>query len=180
LATIVNNTFIYSFLATGMMTYHFSEALAVEAQGGYALNADRADKTKLNERFNIKTILLRPESVANGRLSWTPSYGKFHLTASRIVYFDTYLSLGGGVTGVKYLYDYCESNAPAAASKSYPTVVLGLGQRYFIDESSSIRIGLDVQRVMVDTADGQCFPSDEHVTKPTDNLLFFAAWSYYL
>ncbi len=180
LATIVNQTFIYSFLATGLLTYHLSEAIAFEAQGGYALNADRGDKVRLNDRFAIKTILLRPESVANLRLVWTPSYGKFNLTSSRIVYFDTHLTVGAGMTGIRYLYDYCEDNAPAARTKRYQTAVLGLGQRYFLDRSSSIRIGLDIQRVFVDTADGQCFPTDVHTVNPSDNLLFYAAWSHYL
>lgn len=180
LATIVNQTFIYSFLATGLMTFHLSETLALEAQGAYALNVDRADKSRLNDRFAIKTILLRPESLLNGRLLWTPSYGKFHLSSARIVYFDTYLAVGGGMTGIRYLYDYCDGAAPTPRSKSYPTAVLGLGQRYFIDRSSSLRVGLDMQRVFVVSADGQCEASDDTSIKSNDNLLFFAAWSYYL
>lgn len=184
LATIVNQTFIYSFLATGLIGWHFNETLAAEAQVGYAVTTDRADKHTLHDHFLINTVLLRPESIANARLVWTPSYGKFNLTASKIVYFDTHLTAGAGTTGIRYLYDHCDNaDKPAPASKQYQTAVVGLGQRYFLDRSSSVRIGLDIQRMVVDTADASCFPvgpDTPHAQNTPDNMLLYVAWSHYL
>jgi outer membrane beta-barrel protein len=182
LATIVNQTFIYTVLATGLLSYHFSEILAVEAEAGYGWAIDRDDKRILNDDFGIKTILLRPQWIGNARLVWTPSYGKFNVSASRIVYFDTDLTLGAGETGMRYTYDYCDDGtAPPAATRAYPTLVGGLSQRYFLDTRSSLRIGIEDQRVLVNTADAACDPATAvSGTASHDDLLLYVAWSYYL
>lgn len=179
LATIVNQTFVYTVLATGLLTWHFSEVMAAEVEGGYGKSIDRDDKRRLNDDFNIKTVVLRPESLGNARVVWTPSYGKFHLTASRIVYFDTSVAAGFGTTGVRYQYDHCDG-ARAAMVKQDQTVVLGLGQRYFVDQHSSIRVGLDFQRVLTDQADASCQQDAPHEANSINNLLFYMGWSYYL
>jgi outer membrane beta-barrel protein len=183
LGAIMNQTFIYAAVATGLLTWHFTEQLGVEAQAGYALDIDRDDKIALDDSFHIKTILLRPETLANARLVWTPSYGKFNLTASDIVYFDTHVTVGAGYTGIRYVYDHCEPPDPMPASHTvqYPTVVLGLGQSYFLSKSSSLRIGLELQRFRYDTADGACAPDEAPSAAATnDDVLLFSAWSYYL
>src|SRR5690606_35792294 len=117
----------------------------------------------------------------------------FHLGTGRIVYFDTHLTAGAGITGIDYRYDHCDDPAsvdpkardrvpgpPARRVVDYPTYVVGAGQRYFVDKRSSLRLGFEVHRLMVDTADGECVPDAPGRTKPTDNLLLFVAWSFYL
>lgn len=191
---IVNQSFIYTFLATGLLTYHFTESLAIEAQGAYGISADRQDKTHLDNTFGIKTILLRPETLANGRLVFTPSYGKFHLASQKIVYFDTHVTIGAGMTGVRYDYAYCDDPAkapleardriptpPSPKSFQYPTGVIGIGQRYFIGEEASFRLGFEYQRYQAKKADAACAPEQaQEGDAGHDNLFLFMAWSYYL
>lgn len=198
MTAIMNNTFVYSLLATGLVTYHFSEALGLEVQGAYGGSIDRVDKETLDARFGIKTIILRTETLVNGRLVWTPSYGKFHLTSAKIAYFDTHLSLGAGMTGVRYTYDHCQTAAdvppeaadkvgekPAPALKQYPTVIVGAGQRYFLSQRSSFRIGFELQRFNADRGDSACAtvktPSNAaSATFGQNNLMLMTAWSLYL
>jgi hypothetical protein len=40
-SAIMNQSFIYSFLGTGIATWHFSETLAVEGQASYGKSFDR-------------------------------------------------------------------------------------------------------------------------------------------
>jgi outer membrane beta-barrel protein len=193
LASVMNQTFVYSLLATGLLTWQATETLGLELQGAYGKSFDRQDKTTLADDFAIHTIVLRPESMANARVVWTPSYGKFNLGAARVVYFDTHVTLGAGTTGVRYLYEHCEDPAdvpeaarsrvtapPAPRTFNYPTAVLGAGQRYFLDQHSSLRIGLELQRYWADSADGECSPGADSVKVPQDDLLLLVAWSYYL
>lgn len=179
---IVNQTFVYSFLATGLLTYHMTETLGLEAQLGYGTSIDRADKKTLQQKYAINTILLRPETMTNARLVWTPSYGKFHLSSSRIVYFDTHVTLGAGMTGIRYLYEHCEGSvAPKVAQ--YPTGVLGIGQRYFLDANSSLRLGFELQRFIAKRGDAACGETTAEPVEGTvsvDDLFLFAAWSVYL
>jgi outer membrane beta-barrel protein len=180
LGTVLNQTFVYSVLPTALVTYHFSETWALEAQGAYGTSFDREAKQKLWDDFSIRAIVLRPESLANGRVLWTPSYGKFHLTSARVVYFDTHVTLGAGVTGVRYHYDYCESSPPDRVVQA-PTFVLGLGQRLFVSRDSSVRLGFELQRASLDAADAACpETTPAHRAAASDDLFGFAAWSLYL
>jgi outer membrane beta-barrel protein len=162
-------------------------------QGAYGKSFDRQDKATLADDFAIHTVIRRPESTANARAVWTPSYGKFHLASARIVYFDTHVTLGAGQTGVRYLYEHCQDPAdapeaarsrvpapPKARSYQYPTAVLGAGQRYFLDQRSSLRVGVELQRYWADRAHGECEPGGESERVAQDNLLLLVAWSYYL
>ena len=88
------------------MTYHFSEALGLEVAGSYGISIDKNDKTLLKEEFDINTIILRTEYIVSGALLWTPVYGKFQTDEGSLIYFDTFLSFGGGLTGIDYQYDH--------------------------------------------------------------------------
>ncbi|MCX6130514.1 MAG: outer membrane beta-barrel domain-containing protein, partial [Proteobacteria bacterium] len=140
---IMNESFIYTFLGTGILTYHFSEEWAIEASGSYGLSIDREDKRILFDEFNIKTQIFRTSYLAQLGVQWTPIYGKWQLPSGKLVYFDTYFELGVGQTGVEWRYsDFCEApdlklepNAegiPTNTTIGYPTFLAGIGQRYFV------------------------------------------------
>lgn len=182
-SAIMNQSFIYSFLGTGILTWHFSEALAAEGQVSYGQSFDRAEKRILKDDFAIRTVVLRTESMANARVVWTPSYGKYLLNESHIVYFDTFLTAGLGKTGIHYLYDHCdepEGTARAARTKQYDTGIVGLGQRHFLDKNSDVRLGAEVQRFLFDTRDGACLADQEGAKKSADNVVLFLGWSMFL
>lgn len=181
-SVVMNQSFIYSLLVNGILAWHFSETLAVEAQVSYGGSFDKREKRILADDFAIHTVLLRTESLASTRLLWTPSYGKYHLGTSQVVYFDTYLTAGVGTTGIRYQFDHCEGAAADAPSKrrQYPTFVLGLGQRHFIDKQTSFRISGELQRFAYDLADGACEPDALKSLQSHDNVILSLGWSKFL
>lgn len=164
-AFITNQTFIYTFLGSGLMSYHFSEALGLEVAGSYGFSIDKTDKETLKDEFSINTIIIRTQYILGGSLLWTPIYGKFQMASGRLIYFDTFLSFGGGLTGVDFQYDHCATEAidgvelPDPRSPqtiSYPTFMGGIGQRFFLDKESSFRWDIRGAMFSYPSADGGC------------------------
>lgn len=177
---IMNQSFIYSFLGTGILSYHFSESFAVEAQASYGKSFDRDEKRILVDEYEIHTVLLRTESLRNGRIVWTPSYGKYLLGGSEFVYFDTFVTAGLGKTGIRYRYDHCTEptdSPPSERTVQYDTGIVGIGQRHFLSQTSSFRLGAEVQRFLVDQADGACRAGAPSAVKSQDNVVLFLGWS---
>lgn len=163
---ITNQTFIYTFLVSGLATYHFTESLGIEFLGAYGFSVDKDDKSVLEEK-EIYTLVLRTQYIAGGALLWTPIYGKFQTSSGRLIYFDTFLQFGAGMTGIEYLYDDCPTEEqtlnkatfvepPAPQTIPYPTFYGGIGQRFFLDKSSSLRWDLRSMMFTYETFDGEC------------------------
>jgi hypothetical protein len=94
-SAVMNQTFIYTYMVTGLATYHFSEYIGLELSGTYGFSIDKDDKKTLDDQYQIKTQIIRTQYALGGTLLWTPIYGKFQMPSGRVVYFDTYLSAGG-------------------------------------------------------------------------------------
>lgn len=168
LTAIMNETFIYSFLATGLATYHFTESLAFEAFLSYGFNIEKEDKRVLFDEFDIRTKIFRTTYQMGGVLQYTPIYGKWQLPSGRLVYFDTFLSFGGGMTGITYQYQgsggFCTpkpdgSPLPENQTKAYPTFIVGLGQRYYLDKKTAIKWDIRGNMYFYDQADAECDPN---------------------
>lgn len=170
LSTVMNETFIYTYLATGMMAYHFSETLALEFSGAFGFSIDKEDKRLLFEEFEIKTKIFRTLYLAEAALQWTPIYGKWQLPSGRLIYFDTYLAAGGGMTGIDWKYsDFCVApdlsknpNAeplPSDTVKAYPTFMLGLGQRYFLNKNMALKWNIRNHSMLYNKLDAECAPA---------------------
>ena len=159
---ITNQTFIYTYLFSGILTYHFSEQIGLQLSVATGWSIDKEDKTILEKDFNIKTQIIRSNSIFGGSVLWTPMYGKYQMASGRLIYFDTYLSMGAGTTGVAYKFDHCIANPEDSASlrtdyvKQYPTINGGMGQRFFVSRQSSINWDLKVHALQVDARDGAC------------------------
>ena len=156
---IMNQSFIYTYLAGANLDFHFSESWALELSGAYGVSVDKQDKTLLKRDFAISTQILRTAYMADGGILWTPIYGKTQLPSGDVLYFDSFLSLQAGLTGIAYDYAQCVSpNAPrpAPVTKSYPGVSLGFGQKYFLSEDVSVRWDVRDHFFMYQLADGSC------------------------
>ena len=162
-SAVMNETFIYTFLATGLATYHFTEALALEAAGSFGVSVNKEDKRILFDEYAVRTQIFRTLYSFEGALQWTPIYGKWQLPSGKLIYFDTFIAAGGGLTGVEWKYsDFCaKSNAaiPSDATKSYPTGVLGAGQRYYIRRDAAVKWDIRTHWIMYDTLDTECDPT---------------------
>ena len=65
---VMNQTFIYTYLLSGILTYHFNESMALELSGAYGFSVDKDDKRVLKEDFAIRTAILRTQYRALGSL----------------------------------------------------------------------------------------------------------------
>jgi outer membrane beta-barrel protein len=158
---ILNQSFIYSLMASGLLDYHFSESFAFEINGAFGLSFDKQDKTLLKRDFQITTQILRTSYMAAGGILWTPVYGKTQLPTGDVVYFDSFLSFEAGMTGIAYDYAQCvapDVEKPAPTTKSYPGAIVGFGQKYFLSEDTAIRWDVRDNFFVYQVADGSCNP----------------------
>jgi outer membrane beta-barrel protein len=166
---IMNQSFIYTLMASGILNYHFSESLAIELGGAYGFSIDKDDKQILDDEFEIKTQILRTQYIFNGGLVWTPIYGKTQLPAGDVVYFDSFLTFQAGMTGINYTYEQCAEpppgrdglpQRPAAQTISYPTFILGFGQKYFVSKDFGLRWDVRDYIFSYEKGDGTCTPEE--------------------
>ena len=166
---VMNESFIYTFMATGLAAFHFSETWAIEGTGSFGFSVDKSDKRILFDKFDIKTEIVRTQYQMEGVLQYTPLYGKWQFGSGRLIYFDTFVAAGGGMTGVNWKYsDFCETpdidlnpdaeTPPVDTTQAYPTFVGGIGQRYFVNKSLSYRWDFKYHTFMYNTIDSECAP----------------------
>ncbi len=169
ITTVMNETFIYTLMATGLAAFHFSESLAIESSFSYGSSVNKEDKRILFDEFEIKTQIFRTQFNMEVALQWTPIYGKWQLASGRLIYFDTYLQGGVGNTGINWQYtDFCdppdlENNPeaeplPANTVKTYSGIMLGAGQRYFVSKKQAYKLDFKFHRFFYNTLDAECNP----------------------
>ena len=165
---VMNESFIYTFMISGMLDFHFSEMFALEVGAAKGLSIDKEDKRILEDEFDIKTSIRRTNYTLTGGLLWTPMYGKTQLPSGYVVYFDNFLSMQGGMTGIEYKYERCDKTLeqtniapPSPTTKSYPTLNIGFGQKFFVSQNVSIRWDVRDNLFLYNPDDGECAPPAE-------------------
>jgi outer membrane beta-barrel protein len=187
---IMNQAFIYTLMLSGLLDYHFSEMFAFELGAHYGFSIDKEDKRLLESEFDITTQILKTQYIVGGGLLWTPIYGKTQLPSGQVIYFDDFLVLQGAMTGIQYDYKQCGKNKNTVVQKttdvpsprvvSYPTLNVGLGQKYFLTEDFSLRWDARAYIFYYNSADGSCNPDSdgeqvrqENVTLSFGGSIFF-------
>ena len=163
-SAIMNETFIYTFLGSGILSYHLTESIGAELSLSAATNIDKEDKRILFDEFKIKTNIFRTSSSIEAALLWTPIYGKWQLASGDLIYFDTFLSFGVGQTNIDWNYnDICtEPDGPADPPLPdnkvgrYLTILLGIGQRYFVSKKMAVRWDLRGHALQYEKSDPVC------------------------
>jgi outer membrane beta-barrel protein len=185
---IMNQSFIYTLMLSGMLDYHFSEMFALEVGAGKGISFDKEDKRILKDEFEITTSLLPTDYTFNAGLLWTPMYGKTQLPSGYLVYFDNFVSLQAGMTGIEYKYERCKVETtstktqvapPDPTTKSYPSANIGFGQKFFISQSTSIRWDARANIFSYDRADGECTPQESASAIQTNMMLQFGASTFF-
>ena len=165
LTTVMDNAFVYGFMATGLASFHFSESFALEASGSYGFSLQRSEKQILFDDFSIKTEVFRVQYLMEGVLQYTPIYGKLQVPGGEFFYLDTYLSGGAGLTGVDWQYsDFCQDRTgtnetipiPEDRVASYMTGIFGIGQRIYRDRASAFKWDIRYRVIQIDKADTEC------------------------
>lgn len=165
---IMNQSFIYTFMVSGLMDYHFSEMFALELGASYGFSVDKEDKRILEDEFDINTQILRTQYILGGGLVWTPIYGKTQMPSGQVVYFDSFLTAQAGMTGIQYTYEQCIvppddkkdvlPGRPPEVTKGYPTLNVGFGQKYFLSRDFSLRWDVRDYLFQYEKGDGSCTP----------------------
>lgn len=170
MTVVMNQTFIYTLMLSGLLDYHFSEMFALELNASFGFSIDKEDKRVLDDEFEIKTQILKTKYIVGLGILWTPIYGKSQMPSGKLIYFDSYIYLGLGMTGIAYDFEQCQipddpdlaadvAEPPAPVTKNYPTGVIGLGQKYFVNRETAIRWDVRDHLFSYDAAnDGTCLP----------------------
>jgi outer membrane beta-barrel protein len=188
--SISNESFSYTHLISPYFVYHILDYIALETAFGAGASVDKADKVELEKTFNIKTEVLHTDYIGFLSLLWTPMYGKYQWPSARMIYFDSYLSSGFGMNGIKYHYDHCpmsldtKGNLVATSRPDetvfYPSLSLGAGQRIFINPSESLKWDVRLYTFNINSSDGACFDDQTNEVIAHDNIVFQFGYSYYL
>ena len=129
---------------------------------------------------------MRTKQIYNGNLLWTPMYGKYQLSSGRVIYFDTTISAGFGVTSIGYEFSHCTVGQDAVRRGDYDvryqTLSTGLGQRYYLNKYSAFRWDLRSYIFFTSSEDGACVEDANATNEQTqqNNLTIELGYSFYL
>lgn len=186
-ATVVmNQSFIYTYMVSGLLTFHINEALAVEGSFTYGDSVDKDDTVILDNEFGISTKIIRTQSMADGSILWTPIYGKYQLSSGSLIYFDTFLLGGVNQSSVEYSFGFCDppgddQELRADYVQAYTGYTYGIGQRYFLSKNSSVRWDVRNRVFEHSNLDGECYPEGlEEVLETQQNVTFQLGMSYFI
>lgn len=187
LLTVINQSFVYTMMAAPYLGYHINEQWSIELGGAFGGEFDKESKLILEQDFGVKsqTSILRYFVGVTGQ--WTPMYGKYALSSGELIYFDSFLSLGVGASGVEHLYNHCSagrdsSGEPILRSSTvytYPFLGMGLGQRYFVSKNSSLRWDLSARFTYANEADSECLPGQSDRVEYINTLALNLGYSLF-
>ena len=123
------------FLNTGVgarINYYFLEKHGLELSGYYVFTFDRGvTKDLKNIAVNVSERLPIARSFVGLTYKWVPVYGKISLYNRKIVAFDTFFNIGGGVSGIR--------RKSQAQTVWEPTAIFGGGQIFAITRDLGFR-----------------------------------------
>ena len=71
---VMNDAFVYSYLGTGLMGYHFNNSFALELSGSVGFSLEKEEKRILKDEFDVRTQIFRTCYSLEGALQYTPIY----------------------------------------------------------------------------------------------------------
>lgn len=178
---VANQTFVNTYLGIFILGFHINEAFGFEMSGASAISQNKQDKIILSRDFSINSQNAPVANFYGGNFMWTPMYGKYQLTTGRVVYFDTFFSMGAGLLGISEKYEQCTGSSHRDPTVvSYPYAEIGLGQRFFFSKRDSIRWDVKSPWFAANTADDSCDPDAEGVSYINQNINIQLGYSRFL
>lgn len=146
-SAVMNSSFTYTYLPAAKAGLHLTEWLEIFGEGAAGITINKSDCTELGSKFNIEPVVDEIGMLAGGGVALTPIYGKYQQSNGEVIYFDWFLSGGGGVAGMKNRKQGCKpiaQNEQVILPKEYSPAQfnVGTGQRYFLSKNSSLNWGL--------------------------------------
>lgn len=143
--TMLNDNFYYIGGGSAHLGFFITEKHGLAVEGHYMLRQERPVTAYLSQPPNsIKSYnLIASQIYAGAYYKWSPFYGKFAALDRKIIYFDMFFTLGGGMTKISRglsdkellslqggeVFDF------SLAKLWWPTVSLGLGQVFAISKN---------------------------------------------
>jgi len=128
--SVLNGSYIQTFMLNGSLTYFWSENWGFSAEGVFALNSDKAERACIETFYNDPNFAIGAQCggaanlaedskgdanfgpayvpirelnyIGTGNFVWNPLYGKQLVLLSFTTYFDFFISFGGGLAISKY------------------------------------------------------------------------------
>ena len=144
--------------------YNFTNELALELLGGYALSSHTDVANQVNSEVASHSIATKPTDAdfaglwqiqwnAVAGIRWAPIYGKLNLFADVPVHFQMYLGAGGGAAGLRReSVTYCLAAStkdslgnslcdnPLVESRVSPVVQFGGGLRFWLGPKAALKL----------------------------------------
>ena len=128
-ALLMNESFFTNIGGVLKVGYYFSEKWGIEGNL-FILSSSEKDVTRSLAQRNVVTeSLVTPNMYYGLDLKWVPIYGKMAFFNERIIPFDFYFTIGGGLTGIEQ----------AGVSTTASTIKVGTGQMFAIRKWLNIR-----------------------------------------
>ncbi len=130
LGSVLNGSYIQTFMLNGSLTYFWSENWGFSAEGVFALNSDKAERACIETFYNDPNFAIGAQCggsanlsqdskgdanfgpayvpirelnyIGTGNFVWNPLYGKQLVLLSFTTYFDFFIGFGGGLAISKY------------------------------------------------------------------------------
>lgn len=126
-AATLNDPFFNNIGGVARFGYYFREKYGVEFNYFFLTTAETQVTRDLRQKRGVLTeSLVTTKSFYGADFKWSPIYGKVTLFGRRIVPFDLYFSLGGGLTQTDQ-------------GSGEPTIHLGTGQIFALSKSVAFR-----------------------------------------
>lgn len=160
---VPNNPFARRYTIGGVLGFHFSEIVSVQAEVLYSPDfgegdlkgltsvlLERADQaaSQGNEEVSFQQPLDKAGLAADFGVAWSPLYGKINLVGETVLNFDFYVFLGGGMISKKdYVAKYdTESTTNDIVNLEFQqnevklAPFVGIGQNYFINRLMAFKV----------------------------------------
>ena len=172
ISSIINHTFLYFGGLSGRLGFFVREdhGFGLEAFGQFpALKFIGRDLILREEGQGIIPYIdFMPQIYAGGYYKWSPIFGKFSVIDKKIIYFDTYMTLGGGVmkiisNGCDWANQWIKNRYPSAEvtackqptfSEISPALSLSVGQMFAITQDWAFNWELKWLGVFLKKQDG--------------------------
>ena len=146
--TSINDTYSTSYPIAISYGKKFSKFFGFIIDGAYYFDTDSSLKNSIDDAFkNASSKVLLPEYTFNKAhfnigLMFKPIYGKISFFSEKIIHFDLYLNMLGGIT-----YNIVKRRDENTGllndeNKFLPSVMFIIGQNYFLTDS--LALGLEL------------------------------------
>ncbi len=172
----LNDAFFTKYAFGARYAYHLTEKWSAGINVAYAISTSSGAVTKCDSRgegceIPQKGDLVRTPGdfglMASAEGSWAPLYGKISVLAEKVLHFDTYVIAGAGVLQTRL----AAVGSDAVEEKMTPEVHLGVGQRFFLGRSTTLRFEIRDVVYQLDV-DGE--------TDTQNQLMFGIGFSWFL